>query len=132
MRKRMKKIRTLGLMVAILVGGCSQPQGTSAPAATGVMEPNSVTVFTLSLQANSVSGCIMGDPGMTRPVTLTVTNNSAVLLTSGGIHYDLNRVAPNVYAGGYWVKIRADLSTRPKRLTVSNDDGSCNWAATAA
>jgi len=74
----------------------------------------------------------MTDPGMTRPVTLTVTNNSAVLLTSGGIHYDLSRVAPNVYAGGYWVKIRADLSTRPKRLTVSNDDGSCNWAATAA
>lgn len=128
----MRKIRTLVLMVAILVSGCSQPQGTAAPAAAGAMEPNSVTVFTLSLQSNSVSGCIMGDPGMTRPVTLTVTNNSAVLLTSGGIHYDLSRVAPNVYAGGYWVKIRADLSTRPKRLTVSNDDGSCNWAATAA
>ena len=127
----MRKIGTLA-MVAILVSGCSQPQGTAAPAAAGAMEPNSVTVFTLSLQSNSVSGCIMTDPGMTRPVTLTVTNNSAVLLTSGGIHYDLSRVAPNVYAGGYWVKIRADLSTRPKRLTVSNDDGSCNWAATAA
>jgi hypothetical protein len=120
------------MMVAMLVGGCSQPQGTSAPAAAGATEPDSMTVFTLSLQANSVSGCIMADPGMTRPVTLTVTNSSAVLLTSGGIHYDLSRVAPNVYAGGYWVKIRADLSTRPKRLTVSNDDGSCNWAATAA
>jgi len=128
----MRKIRTLVLIAAILVSGCSQPQGTSAPAAAGAMEPNSVTVFTLSLQPNSVSGCIMTDPGMTRPVTLTVTNNSAVLLTSGGIHYDLSRVAPNVYAGGYWVKIRADLSTRPKGLTVSNDDGSCNWAATAA
>jgi hypothetical protein len=128
----MTKIRTLVLMVAILASGCSQPQSASAPAAAGAMEPNSVTVFTLSLQSNSVSGCIMTDPGMTRPVTLTVTNNSAVLLTSGGIHYDLSRVAPNVYAGGYWVKIRADLSSRPKRLTVSNDDGSCNWAATAA
>ena len=41
----------------------------------------------------------MTDPGMTRPVTLTVTNSSAVLLTSGGVHYDLSRVAPNVYAG---------------------------------
>jgi hypothetical protein len=110
----MRKIRTL-VMVAILAGGCSQPQGASAPAAAGVMEPNSVTVFTLSLQSNSVSGCIMADPGMTRPVTLTVTNNAAVLLTSGGIHYDLNRVAPNVYAGGYWVKIRADLSNKAKR-----------------
>ena len=128
----MRKIRTLVLIGAILVSGCSQPQGTPAPAAAGAMEPNSVTVFTLSLQSNSISGCIMTDPGMTRPVTLTVTNSSAVLLTSGGIHYDLSRVAPNVYAGGNWVKIRADLSTRPKRLTVSNDDGSCNWAATAA
>jgi hypothetical protein len=128
----MWNIRTLVLMVAILASGCSQPPSTSAPAAAGAMEPNSVTVFTLSLQSNSVPGCILTDPGMTRPVTLTVTNNSAVLLTSGGIHYDLSRVAPNVYAGGYWVKIRADLSTRPKRLTVSNDDGSCNWAATAA
>ena len=127
----MRKIRTLVPMMAILVSGCSQPQGTSAPTAAGAIDPNSVTVFTLSLQSNSVSGCIMTDPGMTRPVTLTVTNNSAVLLTSGGVHYDLSRVAPNVYAGGYWVKIRADLSTRPKRLTVSNDDGSCNWAATA-
>ena len=128
----MRKIRTLVLMMAILVSGCSQPQSTTAPAAAGAREPNSVTVFTLSLQSNSVSGCVMTEPGMTRPVTLTVTNNAAVLLTSGGVHYDLNRVAPNVYAGGYWVKIRADLSTRPKRLTVSNDDGSCNWAATGA
>jgi hypothetical protein len=128
----MRKIRTLVQMVAILASGCSQPQGTSAPAADGAMEPNSVTIFTLSLQSNSVSGCIMTDPGMTRPVTLTVTNNSAVLLTSGDVHYDLSRVATNNYAGGYWVKIRADLSTRPKRLSVSNDDGSFNWAATAA
>ena len=29
------------------------------------------------------------------------------------------------------IKIVADLSVRPKRLTISNDDGSCNWAATA-
>jgi hypothetical protein len=128
----MRKIRTAAMMMAILVSGCSQPQGTSAPAAAGAMDPNSVTVFTLSLQPNSVSGCILTDPGMTRPMTLTVTNNSAVLLTSGGVHYDLNRVAPNVFAGGYWAKIRADLSTRPKRLTVNNDDDSCNWAATAA
>ncbi len=33
----------------------------------------------------------------TRPMTLTVVkNNAAVLLASGGIHYDLNRIAPNV------------------------------------
>jgi hypothetical protein len=98
----------------------------------GPMDANSSTVFTLALQPGSVTGCIMGDPSMTRPVTLTVRDNAAVLLTSGGIHYDLTRVAPDVYAGGYWIKINADLSSRPKRLTVSNDDGSCNWAATAA
>jgi len=115
----------------MLIAGCSQPTSPAAPAG-GTTDPNSVTVFTLALQPNSVTGCIMGDPGRTRPMTLTVGNNSAVLLTGGGIHYDLDRVRPNVYAGGYWAKIMADLSVRPKRLTVSNDDGSCNWAATAA
>ena len=113
----MGKAKTLALTVAIMISGCTQPQGTSTPAAAGTMESNSVTVFTLSLQPNSVAGCVLMDPSMTRPVSLTTTNNSAVLLTSGGIHYDLSRVAPNVYAEGYWVKIRADLSTRPKRLT---------------
>ena len=114
----------------MLIASCSQPTSTAAPAA-GTTDPSSVTVFTLALQPNSVTGCIMGDPGMTRPMTLTVSNNSAVLLTGGGIHYDLDRIRPNVYAGGYWIKIVADLSVRPKRLTVSNDDSSCNWAATA-
>ena len=118
------------LMAAMLIAGCSQTTSTATPAA-GTTDPGSVTVFTLALQANSVTGCIMGDPGMTRPMTLTVRNNSAVLLTGGGIHYDLDRIRPNVYAGGYWTKIVADLSVRPKRLTVSNDDASCNWAATA-
>jgi len=119
------------LVTAMLIAGCSQPTSTAAPT-VGTTDPGSVTVFTLALQPNSVTGCIMGDPGMTRPMTLTVSNNSAVLLTGGGIHYDLNRIRPNVYAGGYWTKIVADLSVRPKRLTVSNDDGSCNWAATTS
>jgi len=97
----------------------------------GPMDPNSETVFTLAVAPDSVSGCILADSSMTRPMTLTVTNDSAVLLTSGGIHYSLTRVAPNVYAGGYYVKIRADLAVRPKRLAVSTQDGTCKWAATA-
>jgi hypothetical protein len=68
-----------------------------------------VTVFTLALQSNSVPGCIQTAAGMTRPMTLTVSNSSATLLTAGGIHYELNRVRPNVYAGGNWMKIVADL-----------------------
>src|SRR5712671_3434233 len=95
------------LLTVMLIAGCSQPTSTAAPAA-GTTDPGSVTVFTLALQPDSVTGCIMGDPGMTRPMTLTVSNNSAVLLTGGGIHYDLDRIRPNVYAGGYWIKIVAD------------------------
>ena len=127
----------------MLIAGCSQPTSTAAPAA-GTTDPNSVTVFTLALQPDSVTGCIMGDPGMTRPMTLTVRNNSAVLLTGGGIHYDLDRIRPNVYAGGYWIKIVADLSVRPKRsdrqqrrrqlqlggdgtLTLPDGRTSCAW-----
>jgi hypothetical protein len=97
----------------------------------GPKDPGSVTTFVLALQPDSVTGCILGDPSMARPMTLTVSNDKAVLLTAGGIHYDLTRVTPNVYEGGYWAKIRADLATRPKTLTVQNDDGSCKWAASA-
>ena len=128
----MRRTKELAALVAAtLIAACNQTTSTATPAAA-TMDPGSATVFTLALQPNSVTGCIMGDPGMTRPMTLTVRNNSAVLLTGGGVHYDLDRIRPNVYAGGYYVKIVADLAVRPKRLTVSNDDGSCNWAATAA
>ena len=74
---------------------------------------------------------VHGDSSMNRPVTLTVSNDKAELLTAGGIHYSLDRVSPNVYAGGNYIKIGADLSVRPKRLTVSSNDRACNWAATA-
>jgi hypothetical protein len=120
------------LATAALAVGCTQTAGTPAPVTSGPMDPNSRTVFTLALQPDSISGCIMGDASMTRPMTLTVTNNTAVLLTDGGIHYSLDRVRPNVYAGGYYMKIVADLSARPKRLAVSSNDGGCQWAATAA
>ena len=111
------------------VGGCNP--GYVADTG-GPKDPNSRTVFVLALQPNSVTGCVMGDPSMTRPMTLTVSNDKATLLTAGGIHYDLTRTAPNVYEGGYWARIRADLSARPRTLSVRNDDGSCQWAASAA
>src|ERR1700741_3103927 len=109
----MTRFGSMALMMAGLSGACSQSPAPSAAVASGPMDPNSVTVFTLAVQPGSVSGCILADASMTRPVTLTVKDNAAVLLTSGGIHYDLSRVAPNVYAGGYWIKIRADLATNP-------------------
>jgi hypothetical protein len=97
----------------------------------GPMDANSVTAFTLALQPSSVTGCILGDPSMTRPMTVTVRDDKAVLLTAGGIHYGLTRVAPNVYEGGYWAKIRADLASRPRLLTIRNDDSSCVWSASS-
>jgi len=117
------------LDAASLLGACNPGYVTDT---AGPKDPNSVTTFVLALQPDSVTGCILGDPSMTRPLTVTVNNDKAVLLTAGGIHYDLTRVAPNVYEGGYWAKIRADLTTRPRTLTVRNDDGSCKWAASAA
>jgi hypothetical protein len=119
---------TTVLLAACLAGACNP---IPAPNTSGPKDPDSATVFTLALQPGSLTGCIMADPSMTRPVTLTVTNDSATLLTSGGVHYGLTRMAPNVYEGGYWIKMRADLATRPKTLTLRNDDGSCTWAASA-
>ena len=71
---------------------------------------------------------MMADPGMTRPMTVTVQNDSGVLDTAGGIHYGLTRVAPNVYAGGDWIKIQANLGAVPKTLSISTNDSRCTWA----
>ena len=74
--KLMGRKEIAALVAATLLAGCSQTASTPAPAA-GTTDPNSVTVFTLALQPDSVTGCIMTEAGMTRPMTLTVSNNSA-------------------------------------------------------
>lgn len=117
------------LAASTLACGCTQNLPT--PVTTGPMDPNSVTVFTLAPLPGSFDVCTTDDPGMTHPMTLTVRDDKAVLLTDGGIHYDLTRVRPNVYTGGPYVLIEADLSVRPKRLNVSSREGGCKWAATA-
>ena len=126
---RLAHVQLAVIVAALALADCNP--GYVADTA-GPKDPRSVTTFVLAVQAGSVSGCILGDPSMTRPMTLTVSSDKAVLLTAGGIHYDLNRVAPDVYAGGYWAKIRADLASQPRTLTVRNDDGSCRWAASAS
>ena len=63
---------------------------------------------------------------------MTVQNDTAVLDTAGGIHYGLTRVAPNVYVGGDWIKIQANLAGVPKTLSVSTNDGRCTWAGAAS
>jgi hypothetical protein len=117
------------LAAALLLGACVQD---GPPAYTaGPPDPNSNTTFTLSLTPDSLLNCWQANPGMDRPMTMVVQNNSGDLLTSGGIHYGLTRVAPNVYAGGNYIKIRADLSSMPKTLLVRTNDQSCAWTASA-
>jgi hypothetical protein len=118
------------LAAAALLGACvpnTPPTYTGGPT-----DPNSVTTFTLALTPNSLLNCWQANPGMDRPMTMTVQNNSGELLTSGGIHYGLTRVAPNVYAGGNYIKIRADLSAVPKTLLIRSNDDSCAWTASAS
>ncbi len=124
------------LAAAILLSGCTRTASTPAPATAGPMDPDSVTVFTLALQPDSITGCILTDPSMTRPMTLTVRGNQAELVTAGGVHGTMMRVAPNVYSGSFVLgqrnlAFRADLSTSPKRLTVTTPEGGCRWAANA-
>jgi hypothetical protein len=119
----------LALAAVILLSGCVQDGAT--PYTGGPRDVNSSTVFNLSLTPASLPNCMMADPGMTRPMTVTVANDSGMLLTEGGIHYGLTRVAPSVYAGGDWIKIRANLSVSPKTLAISTNDSRCIWAGTA-
>jgi hypothetical protein len=120
----------LGLAAATLLCGCVQDGPT--PYTGGPKDPNSSTVFNLSLTPASLPNCMMADPGMSRPMTVTVASDTATLFTAGGIHYGLTRVAPNVYAGGDWIKIRADLSAAPKTLAISTNDTRCTWAGTGS
>ena len=117
--------------LSIMVAACTQTAGTSVPSTAGPMDPDSATTFLLAVQPGSITGCVLADSGMNRPVKLTVANNKAELLTEGGIHYGLDRLGPNRYAGGNYIKITADLTGSPKRLAVATNDGACKWAATA-
>jgi hypothetical protein len=130
-------MRKIGMLVALatagLVAGC---QAGPKPMTGGPVDPSSVTVFTLALQPDSITGCILADPGMNRPMTLTVRDDRADLVTDGGIHNQLTRIRPDVYSGNFQtgagiMLIEADLSGRPKRLTFATSQGGCKWAATA-
>jgi hypothetical protein len=124
------RLTTILLAAAALLGACSQnipPTYTGGPP-----DPNSQTTFTLALAPGSLLNCWQANPGMDRPMTMVVQNNSGDLLTSGGIHFGLTRVAPNTYAGGNYIKVRADLSTMPKTLMVRTNDSACVWNASAS
>lgn len=118
------------MAIAVMLGACVQNQ--PPPVTGGPMVPNSSTVFTLALTPGSLSGCIMGDPGMTRPMTVTVNNGQATLYTDGGIHYGLDRMGTGLYHGGYYIDISVDLASKPKRLTIINNAQTCTWTGTAA
>jgi hypothetical protein len=124
------RLTTILLAAAALLGACvpnTPPTYTGGPP-----DPNSQTIFTLALAPGSLLNCWQANPGMDRPMTMIVQNNSGDLLTAGGIHYGLTRVAPNTYAGGNYIKIQADLSTMPKTLMVRTNDSACVWNASAS
>jgi hypothetical protein len=117
------------VVVALLTSACVQDG--PAPYTGGPRDPNSSTTFNLALTPSSLPNCMMADPGMTRPMTMTVQNDTGTLFSAGGIHYGLTRIGPNVYVGGDWIKIRANLAAAPKTLSVETNDGRCVWAGTA-
>lgn len=124
-------IKPVSMMaIALALGACVQNQ--PPPVTSGPMDPNSSTDFTLALTPESLSGCIAGDPGMTRPMKVVVESGKATLWTDGGIHYGLDRLAPGRYHGGYYIDITVDLASKPKRVTVINNAQTCTWTGTAA
>lgn len=123
-------IKPLSMMaIALALGACVQNQ--PPPATSGPMAPNSSTGFTLELTPESLSGCIDGDPGMTRPMKVVIESGKATLWTDGGIHYGLDRTGPGLYHGGYYIDITVDLASKPKRLTIVNNAQTCTWTGTA-
>jgi len=124
-------IKPVSMMaIALALGACVQNQ--PPPVTSGPMDPNSSTDFTLALTPESLSGCIAGDPGMTRPMKVVIESGKATLWTDGGIHYGLDRLAPGRYHGGYYIDITVDLASKPKRVTIVNNAQTCTWTGTAA
>ncbi len=124
-------IKPVSMMaITLALGACVQNQ--PPPVTSGPMDPNSSTDFTLALTPESLSGCIDGDPGMTRPMKVVVESGKATLWTDGGIHYGLDRLAPGRYHGGYHIDITVDLASKPKRVSIVNNAQTCTWTGTAA
>jgi hypothetical protein len=130
MSKSSVLLAALALASVVSLTACIQDG--PAPYTGGPRDADSSTVFNLSLTPASLPTCMMADAGMSRPMTMTVSNDTGTLLTDGGIHYGLTRVAPNVYAGGDWIKIRANLSGTPKTLSIGTNDSRCIWAGAAS
>jgi len=128
----MRTVKALAVGLAVSSSaGCFE--GANTPNTyVGPIPGGSVSLYTLSLQPGSIVNCQLADSTMNRPVRLTVVNEKAELLTDGGVRYGLTRVAPDVYAGGYFVKMVADLRGSPKRLTFSTDDERCKWMGESA
>jgi hypothetical protein len=124
-RMTLRPVSTIAL--GLLCGACLQDG--PAPYSGGPRDPNSSTVFNLSLTPDSLPNCMTADSSMTRPMTVTVQNDTGTLFTAGGIHYGLTRVGPNIYAGGDWIKIRANLAAAPKTLSISTNDSRCTWTS---
>ena len=134
----MPKLRPMAaLAVASLFAGCTQTGGNiPTPNLSGPVDPTARAVFTLAVAPGSVEGCFLGDPSMTRPITVTVRNDKALFQTDGGIHDELKRISPGMYFDNFQVgpvemKIQADFSSSPKRLYVQTFDGTCKWTAAA-
>ena len=134
----LKRTPLAALAATGLFAGCTQTGGNiPTPNLSGPADPAARAVFTLAVvPGSSVEGCFLGDSSMTRPITVTVSNDKALFQSDGGIHDELKRIRPNVYSDNFQVgfvemKIEADFSSSPKRLYVQTYDGTCKWAATA-
>jgi hypothetical protein len=128
---------TTALAMAALFSGCTQTVGNiPTPNLSGPVDPSTRAMFTLSVAPGSVENCFMADSSMTRPITVTVSNDKALFETDGGVRDELKRIRPDVYYDNFQIgfaqfRIEADFSSKPKRLNVQTYEGDCKWTATA-
>jgi hypothetical protein len=93
--------------------------------------------FRLEENDRNPSSCSAGDAAMSRPQSVTVENNVAVLKSNGGINDKAKMASPGFYrtkwaAGGITYDIEINTTASPATMTVAELKLGCKWSGKAS
>lgn len=99
-------------------------------------QPAQPMTFRLSAGRNPAS-CSGLDAALSRPQTVTIANDVAILKSNGGINDKAKMTAPGVYktkwsASGATLDIEVNTTASPATLLVTEPKLGCKWSGKAA
>ncbi len=99
-------------------------------------QPAQPMTFRLAAERNPTS-CTGLDAALSRPQTVTIANDAAILKSNGGINDKARMTAPGVYktkwsANGATLDIEVNTTASPATLLVTEPKLGCKWSGKAA